>query len=65
MKIARDISEIEFDKKSAVTVGTFDGVHLGHRQIIKELNKTKEEKGLMSVIDKLKKNHKNIIRKQE
>lgn len=50
MKIARDISEIDFDKKSAVTVGTFDGVHLGHRQIIKELNKTKEEKGLRSVI---------------
>lgn len=50
MKIVRDSDEIDHDKKSAITVGTFDGVHLGHRQIIKELNKTKEEKGLRSVI---------------
>lgn len=50
MKIVTGPDEITFDKKSAVTVGTFDGVHLGHRQIIKELNKTKEEKGLRSVV---------------
>ena len=50
MKIARDLNEVEFDRKSAVTVGTFDGVHLGHRQIINELNKVKEDKGLRSVV---------------
>lgn len=50
MKIVKSLDEIDFDKNSAITVGTFDGVHLGHRQIIKELNKTKEEKGLRSVV---------------
>jgi riboflavin kinase / FMN adenylyltransferase len=50
MKIVRDNEALQYDRKSAVTVGTFDGVHLGHRQIIKELNKTKEENGLRSVI---------------
>lgn len=50
MKIVTSADDITFDPKSAITVGTFDGVHLGHRQIIKELNKTKEEKGLRSVV---------------
>src|SRR5881409_950892 len=33
MKVARDISELERVPR-AVAIGTFDGVHLGHRQVI-------------------------------
>ena len=33
-----------------VTIGTFDGVHLGHRKIIKRLQTVSREKGLESVI---------------
>ena len=29
MKVIRNIREIEYDKKTAVSVGTFDGVHSG------------------------------------
>jgi len=50
MQIIRDINDFEFDKKSAVTVGTFDGVHIGHRKIIEKLNSIKVIKGLRSVI---------------
>lgn len=50
MKIVKDLNEIIYDKKSSVTVGTFDGVHLGHREIIRKLNAVKEIKGLRSVI---------------
>jgi len=50
MKIARTSGEIEFDKKSVITVGTFDGVHLGHQEILKVINSIKENKGLRSVI---------------
>ena len=35
---------------SAITIGTFDGVHLGHQKIIKRLLSIAEEKGLQSVI---------------
>ena len=35
-------------KKSVLTVGTFDGIHLGHREIIKELLKIAKEKDLVS-----------------
>lgn len=35
---------------SAITIGTFDGVHLGHQKIIKRLLNVAEEKGIQSVI---------------
>ncbi|MBP9191511.1 MAG: bifunctional riboflavin kinase/FAD synthetase [Ignavibacteria bacterium] len=50
MKIVKDLDEIVYDKKSAVTVGTFDGVHCGHKEIIRKLNAVKDSKGLRSVI---------------
>lgn len=37
MNIFTDRSEIKFDKKSIVTVGSFDGLHRGHIKIINEL----------------------------
>jgi len=50
MHVVRDISDIKYDKKSAITVGTFDGVHLGHRKIIEKLNSIKDSKKLRSII---------------
>ena len=50
MLILKDISEFEYDKKSAVTVGTFDGIHLGHKEIIEKLNSVKDSKGLRSIV---------------
>ncbi len=35
-------------KKSVLTVGTFDGIHLGHREIIKELLSIAKERDLIS-----------------
>jgi len=35
---------------SVITIGTFDGVHLGHQKIIKKLQHISKEKGLQSVI---------------
>ena len=50
MKVVREPAEIVYDKKSVITVGTFDGVHIGHQQIIGELNRLKEEKNLRSIL---------------
>jgi len=34
MKIIKDLAEIQRDEKSVITLGTFDGLHLGHQQIV-------------------------------
>lgn len=37
MNIFEDLSEIEKDKNTFLTLGTFDGIHLGHKKIFDEL----------------------------
>src|ERR1043166_9500336 len=37
MKVYRDIDQLPGFRKAVVTIGTFDGVHMGHRQVIEKL----------------------------
>jgi riboflavin kinase/FMN adenylyltransferase len=37
MIVARSITEIKLEKNSVVTVGTFDGVHRAHQEIVREV----------------------------
>jgi riboflavin kinase/FMN adenylyltransferase len=50
MKLARHIKEIPYNKNSIITVGTFDGVHLAHQKIIKEVVALAREKNGRSVV---------------
>ncbi|NQT27945.1 bifunctional riboflavin kinase/FAD synthetase [candidate division KSB1 bacterium] len=46
MKIVRSLNEIHNDSLSCVSLGTFDGVHLGHQALIHALTlKAKQENG--------------------
>jgi len=44
MKVFSDLTELESWEKPIVTLGTFDGIHLGHQAILKKLAKEKKEK---------------------
>lgn len=37
MQIFDDLSKVVYDKNTVVTLGTFDGIHAGHRRIIEEV----------------------------
>lgn len=46
MKIIKDLREIARDEKTVITLGTFDGLHLGHQRIFDALlQKSKEFRG--------------------
>ena len=50
MKIYRSIEYYNEDKRSVVTIGTFDGIHLGHQEILSRLIKSSKNKDLNSVV---------------
>ncbi len=54
MRVARSLEEVLRNKNSVVTVGTFDGVHLAHRAIIREVvnrARMREGRGLVLTFD--------------
>ena len=50
MKIFNSLDDFKVNFKTIVTIGTFDGVHIGHRYIINQLNKIAKKKGGESVL---------------
>lgn len=48
--IIRHSEYFRLEKPSIVTIGTFDGVHLGHQQILKRLQNLKQITGLQTVV---------------
>ena len=50
MKIHKDINSIKDITKPILTVGTFDGVHIGHQSIIQRVNDIAKEQGGESVL---------------
>jgi riboflavin kinase / FMN adenylyltransferase len=45
MKIIKDLAEIRRDEKSIITLGTFDGLHLGHQQIVDTIIQKSRQSG--------------------
>ena len=50
MKITHNYSNFSSSKKTIVTIGTFDGVHVGHQKIIEQLLSASRNKNEISVL---------------
>ncbi|MEM9868219.1 MAG: bifunctional riboflavin kinase/FAD synthetase [Bacteroidota bacterium] len=50
MKTFQGISQFKSDFATAVTIGTFDGVHIGHRKILERLINNAKQSGLKSTV---------------
>ena len=50
MKVYQNIFNFSSQKKTILTLGTFDGVHIGHQSIISQLNTVAKDKNLECAI---------------
>lgn len=50
MKLFHSISDFKCKSKTVVTIGTFDGVHIGHKKILEKITKTASESNLESLV---------------
>jgi riboflavin kinase/FMN adenylyltransferase len=50
MQVHRNIDQLPEFRKAVITIGTFDGVHMGHRQIIQKLKEEAAKAGGETVI---------------
>lgn len=50
MKIITDLSNYSSSKKTFVTIGTFDGIHIGHQKVLKTLVKRAKKREAVSVL---------------
>jgi riboflavin kinase/FMN adenylyltransferase len=62
MKVYRKIEEIQYNHDSIITVGTFDGVHLGHQKVLKQLIEKSKEYNLRAVIVTFDPHPQHIVR---
>src|SRR5262245_38189244 len=49
MKVATSLADADVSHPSVVSIGNFDGLHLGHREILKTVIQRANEFGLQSV----------------
>ena len=50
MKIYQSTINFSTNRKTIVTIGTFDGVHIGHQSILKKLTASAKEKKIESIV---------------
>ncbi len=61
MQVVRSLSEIEYNKNSIVTLGTFDGVHRAHQELIKKVVAKAKQKNYRSVVVTFEPHPKEIV----
>ena len=61
MRIYQDLSEVPYNKNTVLTLGTFDGIHLGHKQIVGEVVRKASDLGSRSFVVTFYPHPRNVI----
>ena len=65
MQVHRDIAQLPHFRNAVVTIGTFDGVHLGHQQILKQMKAEALSLGGETVIITFYPHPRKVLRERE
>ncbi|MBR0308940.1 MAG: bifunctional riboflavin kinase/FMN adenylyltransferase, partial [Mogibacterium sp.] len=49
MQIINDLNQLNINEKTAVALGNFDGIHIGHQKIMQKAIDAAKEQGLKSL----------------
>lgn len=65
MKVFRSIKEIPYQENSYITLGTFDGIHVGHRKILRQLVEQSQNEGCRSVLVTFYPHPKSVVKMRD
>ena len=65
MQVLRGLTSFDRLYNTAVTTGTFDGLHVGHRHILEQLVRSARSRGLSSVVLTFESHPRNILDKND
>jgi riboflavin kinase/FMN adenylyltransferase len=59
--VEEELARFSSDKDTVLTIGVFDGVHLGHQRLITELTKQAENRGMLSGVITFRHNPEKLL----
>lgn len=65
MRVYRSFGEVNYDKNTILTVGSFDGVHKGHQTILKTLVEESSNLGLRNLVMTFNPHPQQVIRRKD
>jgi len=65
MRIYKDLNNLPAFKNAVLTIGSFDGVHIGHQQIIQQINDLAKSIGGESVLITFDPHPRVVVGKQQ
>ena len=65
MEICKNLNSIKHFKNSVLTIGSFDGIHCGHLEIIKDLQAIAKKKSHPSIVVTFNPHPKFVLQKHE
>ena len=64
MSLEKELAQLSPKKETLLSIGVFDGVHLGHKHLFKQLTLKAEEQNLMSVVVTFKQHPQEVLSPQ-